>query len=286
MERSDPRSANASVRKRALVACELCRSKKTKCDNSRPSCESCARLRVKCLYKASNLDQSPFDVTNQAVLERLDYLVQLVETQNERNSLAAPGPSLYSPGHAVAAQTPNSNVSLDLPYTSPYAGDSCRSSAKASLEDTTILSESVDLAGQTFGMCETLLQWPIFENKYPVPGPELLVFQSEVTEKLEEKPCLSRSPNGNATQLLGSRRLIHEEDALRLAHKFLSHVHIKNPILDEHNLFDIAREVMEHGFGWDERSCLMVRLLLWYLKKLIFSIAHYLCSRQPLHEVH
>jgi Fungal Zn(2)-Cys(6) binuclear cluster domain len=261
MERSDPRSANASVRKRALVACELCRSKKTKCDNSRPSCESCARLRVKCLYKASNLDQSPFDFTNQAVLERLDYLVQLVETQNERNSLAAPGPSLYSPGHAAAAQTPNSNVSLDLPYTSPYAGDSCRSSAKASLEDTAILSESVDLAGQTFGMCETLLQWPIFENKYPVPGPELLVFQAEVTEKLEEKPCLSRSPNGNATQLLGSRRLIHEEDALRLAHKFLSHVHIKNPILDEHNLFDIAREVMEHGFGWDERSCLMVRLL-------------------------
>jgi hypothetical protein len=119
----------------------------------------------------------------------------------------------------------------------------------------------VDLAGQTFGMCEALLQWPIFENKYPVPGPELLIFQSEITDKLEEKPCLSRSPNGNATQLLGSRRLIHEEDALRLAHKFLSHVHIKNPILEEHDLFNIAKEVMEHGFGWDERSCLMVRLL-------------------------
>lgn len=198
---------------------------------------------------------------NEAVLERLDYLVQLVETQNERNSLNAPAALFYSPSQNAVAQTPSSNLSLDLPYTSPYAGDPCRSSAKTSLEDNGILSEPVDLAGQTFGMCETLLQWPIFENKYSVSGPELLVFQSEVTEMLEEKPCLSPSSNSNATQLLGSRRLIHEEDALRLTRKFLSCVHIKNPVLEEHNLFDVAREVMEHGFGWDERSCLMVRLL-------------------------
>jgi hypothetical protein len=205
------------------------------------------------------MDQSPSDTTNQAVLERLDYLVQLVEMANEINSSATPK-QFYSPGQTVVEQTPNSSLSLNSSYPLPCAGDPGRQSTKTLHEETAISSEPVDLACQTYGACETLLQWAIFEDKYSGSGPELLVFQSEVTEKLEEKPCISQRTSGKAPQMPGSRRLIHEEDALRLARKFLTNVHIKNPILEEHELVDIAREVMEHGFGWDQRSCLMVRL--------------------------
>lgn len=245
-----------SVRKRALSACELCRAKKTKCDNRKPSCESCLKVRAKCMYKASNIDQLPSETTNQAVLERLNYLVQLVEVQNERNSLTAPSHLVCAPVQAAAAQTPNSNLSLNLSYPSPYVVDAGRPSAKTLPEDTTILSEPADLTCETRGSCETLLEWPVFENRYPASGPKLFIFQSEVTKSLEEKSCLSRQSNSNT-----SRRSINADDALRLARKFFSHVHIKNPVLEEQDLFDIAREVMEHGFGWDERSCLMVRLL-------------------------
>lgn len=37
-------------RRRALQACQICRARKTKCDNERPSCGSCEVLGVECNY--------------------------------------------------------------------------------------------------------------------------------------------------------------------------------------------------------------------------------------------
>lgn len=39
------------TRRRALQACEACRSKKSKCDNERPSCGSCIQHGMECIYK-------------------------------------------------------------------------------------------------------------------------------------------------------------------------------------------------------------------------------------------
>lgn len=38
-------------RRRALQACEACRSRKSKCDNERPSCGSCIQHGIECVYK-------------------------------------------------------------------------------------------------------------------------------------------------------------------------------------------------------------------------------------------
>jgi Fungal Zn(2)-Cys(6) binuclear cluster domain len=37
-------------RRRALQACQICRSRKTKCDNERPTCGGCSALGVECSY--------------------------------------------------------------------------------------------------------------------------------------------------------------------------------------------------------------------------------------------
>lgn len=37
-------------RKRALIACEICRRRKTKCDNVRPTCGGCRDLEIECVY--------------------------------------------------------------------------------------------------------------------------------------------------------------------------------------------------------------------------------------------
>jgi hypothetical protein len=37
-------------RRRALQACQICRARKTKCDNERPTCGSCEALGVECNY--------------------------------------------------------------------------------------------------------------------------------------------------------------------------------------------------------------------------------------------
>lgn len=41
------------ARRRALQACEACRTKKSKCDNERPSCGSCVQHGIECVYKGA-----------------------------------------------------------------------------------------------------------------------------------------------------------------------------------------------------------------------------------------
>ena len=43
-----------------------------------------------------------------------------------------------------------------------------------------------------------------------------------------------------------------------LCHKFLAHVHSRNPILDEMQLLQYAEHVVVHGLEWDGLSCLVV----------------------------
>jgi len=58
-KRSNPRSGDVGTklssakdypRRRALQACQVCRARKTKCDNERPTCGSCEALGVECSY--------------------------------------------------------------------------------------------------------------------------------------------------------------------------------------------------------------------------------------------
>jgi hypothetical protein len=41
------------ARRRALQACEAFRTKKSKCDNERPSCGSCVQHAIECVYKGA-----------------------------------------------------------------------------------------------------------------------------------------------------------------------------------------------------------------------------------------
>lgn len=50
-------------RKRAILACQVCRRKKTKCDNARPSCGSCQELNIDCRYSDSKFDNSTWVVS-------------------------------------------------------------------------------------------------------------------------------------------------------------------------------------------------------------------------------
>lgn len=44
------RAAMSYPRKRAVTACQLCRTRKTKCSNSRPKCTLCTSLGADCIY--------------------------------------------------------------------------------------------------------------------------------------------------------------------------------------------------------------------------------------------
>ncbi|KAK9311942.1 hypothetical protein V1524DRAFT_387052 [Lipomyces starkeyi] len=62
------------TRKRAVTACQVCRFRKTKCDNSRPVCGFCQKSGERCVFEAPEINNSTFDPASLAILDRLSEI--------------------------------------------------------------------------------------------------------------------------------------------------------------------------------------------------------------------
>ncbi|KAF7514852.1 hypothetical protein G7054_g14946 [Neopestalotiopsis clavispora] len=81
------RRPQAYQRKRAITACQLCRTRRTKCDNLRPSCSACLKLGAECVTDGA--DYSTFDPASLQILQRLGVLETLVRSLSLTNSGAS-----------------------------------------------------------------------------------------------------------------------------------------------------------------------------------------------------
>ncbi|XP_014551204.1 hypothetical protein COCVIDRAFT_42469 [Bipolaris victoriae FI3] len=79
-KRPAPRGSASYPRKRAVKACQVCRSRKTKCDNAKPACSFCVKVGATCIQ--TPVDLSSFDPASLQILQRLDDLEQLVREGN------------------------------------------------------------------------------------------------------------------------------------------------------------------------------------------------------------
>lgn len=96
-------------RKRANTACQVCRARKTKCDNQKPTCSYCLSVGAKCIQ--SPVDLSAFDPASLKILERLDELESLIKEPWN----AAQGGGIDSPGDL---ESPKELSSANAPYKS------------------------------------------------------------------------------------------------------------------------------------------------------------------------
>jgi Fungal Zn(2)-Cys(6) binuclear cluster domain len=85
--RPAPRGTAAYPRKRANTACQVCRARRTKCDNKKPACSFCERVGAKCI--SSSVDLSAFDPASLKILERLDQLEERLLSQQQQQSQSA-----------------------------------------------------------------------------------------------------------------------------------------------------------------------------------------------------
>ncbi|OJZ86495.1 hypothetical protein ASPFODRAFT_60479 [Aspergillus luchuensis CBS 106.47] len=113
--RVSQREARAFTRKRAVAACRVCRSRKIKCDNARPTCSSCQLSESHCVYQ-DHVDFSKFDPATIAILDRLTEIQQSLNSINPEGVTAAL-PSKGPPKQYMADLSPQmpQNVSLKIP---------------------------------------------------------------------------------------------------------------------------------------------------------------------------
>lgn len=90
---------------------------------------------------------------------------------------------------------------------------------------------------------ETVLSWPAFADQCP---------------NTYLKSLVSTSPCGHTS--FPRVDVIHQDVQFDdLLQRFLDHVYIYNPVIEETTLNQYVREVEYHGFKFDAKSCLLVR---------------------------
>ncbi|CAI7596264.1 unnamed protein product [Penicillium pancosmium] len=148
-------------RKRAVTACQLCRRRKTKCDNVRPTCGFCANIGSSCVYQAPEADYSSFDPAALALLEKMDYMISLVaKTKSD-----LPVDSSMSD---VPAASDHSQNNVVWPWTAH--------------------ADSQEIPSRCDISCR-ILEWPIFgEIQYDRTGDTLFVGRATASQKSHLRP--------------------------------------------------------------------------------------------------
>ncbi|KFY90886.1 hypothetical protein V500_04905 [Pseudogymnoascus sp. VKM F-4518 (FW-2643)] len=220
-------------RKRAVTACDTCRSKKTKCGNERPICASCTKHGWPCSFDP-RLDHASFDPASLLILDKLNQtLEKLTEVDREvKGQTAAATRTSPSCGH----------------------GHSHRHGAPPSPSDCLEVPTA-------FGSSETILTWPIFNGRWSrnFLSQEILIGSlSSGSDAQGDHHQYHHHRNPLKGGVKRASQGINEENVPGLVDRFLQLVHSKNPVLNTRQIREAARHVAEDGVGWDASSCIVL----------------------------
>jgi hypothetical protein len=106
---------------------------------------------------------------------------------------------------------------------------------------------------------DVILSWPIFGAQYAADCLQSAIFGLADGEAGSENNPADGVPAASCrTVSRGGNSGFRDSEVVGLTERFLSLVHTKNPILDEHMLRRLASAIAEDGLTWDGQSCLVV----------------------------
>ncbi|OQD61240.1 hypothetical protein PENPOL_c018G03621 [Penicillium polonicum] len=241
MEFGNPRiPRKREIRTRAPTACQTCRLRKTRCDNTRPTCSYCAVQGMECNYPETSPQQNqvgfdPGNPSNNEVLQRLNHIAGLLENFKSEGSTSSTR-SLKEGFFELAMQNP-SPVAESLPGSNPP------STSTGSVDDRGTDNDPRILYMASSG--ENMLRWPIF-NKVITEAEKHI--RSFLLDSLDNQPRSMQAP-----RQVGIGSFVDEIP--RLCRKYFLLCHRRNPIVDLDSLDRYAKEVTVQGLGWDGPSC-------------------------------
>jgi hypothetical protein len=104
---------------------------------------------------------------------------------------------------------------------------------------------------------DTVLTWPIFEQRYPPNHLIQVLFTPSISLAVSNDTNRDEL-SGEIYTVSGGLRPPEDERIPGLIDSFLQNVHTKNPVLDVERLVRRGRLCAEQGLGWDAWSCLVL----------------------------
>ncbi|KAF3062993.1 hypothetical protein CFAM422_010508 [Trichoderma lentiforme] len=163
-KRPAPRGTGAYARKRAVTACQVCRARRTKCDNKKPACSFCEKTGAKCVTEPT--DYSAFDPASLKILERLDRIESLLESQPR-----------------------------DKPDSLPRQDDTVNTQNEARRQDSAGQQPSRSLQI----VSSEVLGWPIFGNQFGLQANAIAVLRRKPPKPIQPSSSALESFLGNTS---------------------------------------------------------------------------------------
>ncbi|KAF5123601.1 Echinocandin B biosynthetic cluster transcription factor ecdB [Metarhizium anisopliae] len=178
-------------RRRATIACEVCRSRKSRCDGSKPKCKLCAELGAECVYREPGVKLDAGDKLILEQLNRIENLLQINLAANQGSGLhmSQSSPSI-SNGTASGGDQALLSNSSNTASTIPNGGLG------------TWVSVPTGTNISTMPRCHTnatlhLLQWPLIRDLVSTPYDPQILLQLEMDREplhtLTKTPCVDLS---------------------------------------------------------------------------------------------
>ncbi|KAK4193769.1 hypothetical protein QBC35DRAFT_371794 [Podospora australis] len=191
------RNTDAGVdypRRRATIACEVCRSRKSRCDGTKPKCKLCTELGAECIYREPGIK---LDAGDKLILERLNRIENLLQMNMVGGHSNGIGLSHDSPN--MSNGTALSGDNMLMPNSANFvsvipSGGLGTWSATATNNISTMPKVHTNAALH-------LLQWPMIRDLVSRPYDPQILLQLEMAREplhsLAKTPCVDLS-NTNA----------------------------------------------------------------------------------------
>ncbi|KAM4056961.1 fungal zn(2)-Cys(6) binuclear cluster domain-containing protein [Hirsutella rhossiliensis] len=191
------RILDASVdypRRRATIACEVCRSRKSRCDGTKPKCKLCAELGADCVYREPGVKLDAGDKLILEQLSRIENLLTLTMAHtshataaldaNHHNSPSASNGTSLGTDHALLP------ASSSVPSLVPNGAFASWTAAPAAT-NISVMPKSHTNATMH------LLRWPRIRQLVPRPYDPQALLQLEMAREplhsLTKTPCVDLS---------------------------------------------------------------------------------------------
>lgn len=251
-------------RKRANTACQVCRARKTKCDNKKPACSYCVSVGATCIQ--SPVDLSSFDPASLKILDRIDELERLLRhavpipgsapgsgSSGAGAGIASPGSVAAAPHSAYAASGSHGSGAAfsghhqqRLPPLRAGGFDLHGHGHSASVGSLKHADDGVNITSLLPQRVDHILQWPVFHNS----GSH---YHSPASYRAPPD-AIATPPSGSAS--LAGLIDMDSHRIYRLLDNFFLHIHCKNPILDEVLARRMVLNAFLDGIDWSPASCL------------------------------
>ncbi|KAJ3461941.1 hypothetical protein MRS44_010494 [Fusarium solani] len=222
--RKRQRTESSYPRRRSVTACTVCRGRKSKCDNKRPSCSFCLSVGATCVYEELRSDFSNYDSASLHIINRLDYLERRMEERfdglaNQRNDM--PEDTFVKPSVFPTAQYPAAEGILEWPV---FEG------------------LGLQLHGRSLAL--------IHQDNHHFPcNPGASPIDSRSQGQVQGSAGVDIFKDALPSSLV-------IESAIK---DFLANVHTKNPILDPTALAEAAEDCIKNGIGDSVQAALVSR---------------------------